>query len=117
MQSENGHAPAAEFSAAEHGHDHDHGREDEGGEHGWPHEPAPPEPRHLLPERSMLIRGVTLLALAIGALIAAVGSVQKAGWLAAVSVAPVLALIGLLAGWAAAIHLTDGEKFDDHPWV
>jgi len=28
-----------------------------------------------------------------------------------------LSLGGFLAAWAAAIHLTGGEKFDDHPWV
>jgi hypothetical protein len=28
-----------------------------------------------------------------------------------------LALGGLLSAWAAALHLTGGEKFDDHPWV
>jgi hypothetical protein len=28
-----------------------------------------------------------------------------------------LSLGGFLSAWAAAIHLTGGEKFDDHPWV
>ncbi|MBA4179907.1 MAG: hypothetical protein C0506_04890 [Anaerolinea sp.] len=65
----------------------------------------------------MLIHGVALMALAVAALLAAFSSIQKAGWLAAASVAPVLAVAGVLAAWAAAIHLTGGEKFDDHPWV
>jgi hypothetical protein len=38
-------------------------------------------------------------------------------WLAGVVFTPPLALIAGLFGWAAAIHLTGGEKFDDHPWV
>jgi hypothetical protein len=28
-----------------------------------------------------------------------------------------LAVIAVLGAWASAIHLTGGEKFDDHPWV
>lgn len=99
------------------GHGHDHGPGEGGGHHGMPHDPAPPEPRRLIPERPMLIRGLALMALAVAALLAAFSSIQKAGWLAAISVAPLLALTSALAAWAAAIHLTGGEKFDDHPWV
>lgn len=111
----NGHGPSLEGDQAAPTHEPEHG---EGfAHHEMPHEPAPPEPRHILPDRQMLIRGLALLALAIGALVAAVSSVQKAGWLAAMTLAPLLTLAGALAGWAAAIHLTNGEKFDDHPWV
>lgn len=81
----------------------------------YPHEPAPAEPRRLVPERPLLIRGVALAGLALGAAWGAV-QVGRSSWL----LTPVSALLGasaLLAGWAAAIQLTGGEKFDDHPWV
>jgi hypothetical protein len=54
--------------------------------------------------------------LAAGFVVAAVVSVQKLGVLAA-PVAGVLGVGGVLAAWAAAIHVTGGELFDDHPWV
>jgi hypothetical protein len=57
-----------------------------------------------------------LSALAAGFVVAAVVSVQKLGVLAA-PVAGVLGVGGVLAAWAAAIHVTGGELFDDHPWV
>lgn len=115
MEGHNGHSQgdAGLDEGASHGHEHGEG----GGHHGMPHEPAPPEPKRLLPERPMLIRGLALMALAVAALLGAIGSIQKAGWPAAFSLAPLLALTSGLAAWAAAIHLTNGEKFDDHPWV
>ncbi|MEO6397760.1 MAG: hypothetical protein ABIP13_04780 [Tepidiformaceae bacterium] len=84
--------------------------------HGLPHESAPAEPRRLLPELPLLLRGLALLAIAVGALAGLVGAVHRAGWLA-LPLAPVFGLIAALAGWSAAIHLTGGERFDDHPWV
>jgi hypothetical protein len=84
--------------------------------HPFVHEPAPPEPRRLLPERGTLVRGIGLCAMAAGFAWAGVLSVQKLGLLAA----PLVAVLGAgaaLAGWAAAVHLTGGELFDDHPWV
>ncbi len=84
--------------------------------HPLPHDPAPPEPRQLIPERGTLLRGIGLGGLALGAFAGVLVSVQKLGWLAA-PIAPLLALAGVLATWAAAIHVTGGEKFDDHPWV
>ena len=81
-----------------------------------PHDAAEPEPRRRLPDRSMLVRGIGLAALAMAGFAAAVTAGQRAGWLAA----PVVALFagaGGLAAWAAAVHLTGGEKFDDHPWI
>lgn len=84
--------------------------------HGLPHEPAAPEQRRLIPERPMLVRGVALLAVALAALFGLFGATQKAGWLAIVF-APPLLLTAILAAWAAAIQLTGGERFDDHPWV
>ena len=84
--------------------------------HGLPHEPAPAEPRRLLPERPLLVRGLALLAITVAALAGLVGAVNRAGWLP-VPLAPVFAIVAALAGWSAAIHLTGGERFDDHPWV
>lgn len=63
----------------------------------------------------MLTRGVALGALAVGAGWLGVGAVQKSWWLAPVGFA--FGAIAVLAGWAAAIHITGGEKFDDHPFV
>lgn len=93
-----------------HGHEHGHG---EG--HDLPHPPAPPDPRRIIPERPMLVRGVGLAALAGGLLWAGAGAGGKS-WLLA-PFALLLGVAGLLSAWAAAIHLTGGEKFDDHPFV
>ncbi len=64
----------------------------------------------------MLVRGVALLGLATALGWLAVAAFQKGGlWLA-----PLTAMLGgagLLSAWAAVIHLTGGEKFDDHPFV
>lgn len=98
-------------------HDHHGHGEREAGEHGGlPHEPAPPEPRHLLPPTPLLLRG---LALGGGAVVA-LGLVRGAWRLSRVlgaSVTPIGAVAALLFAWAAAIHLTGGENSDDHPWV
>lgn len=95
-----------------HGHHHDHG----GGGHGEaPHEPAPPEPRFRPPSPEMVVRGTALAGLAVAAGWGAVSAMR-----ASVLFAPLSAVLGatsVLAGWAAAIHLTGGEKFDDHPFV
>lgn len=95
-------------------HDHDHG------EHGhgfseMPHEPAPPEKRRLVAEPPLLARGVALGALAVGAGWLGIAALQKSALLAPLAAA--LGIVGALAGWAAAIHVTGGEKFDDHPFV
>jgi hypothetical protein len=76
----------------------------------------PPQPRRIIPEFAMLWRGLGLLALAFGAFAGAVAAARHSPWLAVPGV-PVMSLAGLLAGWAAAIHLTGGEQFDDHPFV
>lgn len=80
-----------------------------------PHEPAPPEPRKLLPEPEALVRGVGLAGVAVAAAWLARASF-RANWLLT-PVAAVFVAVGILAGWAGAIHLTGGEKFDDHPFV
>jgi len=84
--------------------------------HPFPHEPAAPEPRRLIPERGTLLRGIGLGGIGLSAFVGAMLSIQKLGWLAA-PIAPLLGLAGVLAAWAAVIHVTGGEKFDDHPWV
>ncbi|WP_322796380.1 hypothetical protein [Tepidiforma sp.] len=81
----------------------------EAGEHHHEHGPRPGGPA--VPPAALLWRGAGLLGLGAGL-----------GWLgwrlvrASLLSAPAgLALIGggLLAAWAAAIHLTGGEQFDD----
>ncbi|HEY4669327.1 MAG TPA: hypothetical protein VIH05_06095 [Tepidiformaceae bacterium] len=83
---------------------------------GAPHPPAPPEPRHLLPPWPIFLRGVGLFAMAL-TLLAFAWKVVRLSLLLGAPVALVLGAGGLLAAWGAAIHLTGGEKFDDHPWV
>jgi hypothetical protein len=63
----------------------------------------------------MLVRGLGLAALAGGLTWAGLNTAGKSWLLAPAGVA--LAGGGLLSAWAAAIHLTGGERFDDHPFV
>lgn len=80
-----------------------------------PHEPAEPEPRKLMPEPEALVRGLALTSVAVTGILLGRGAL-RASWL----LAPVAAVFGaasVLAGWAAAIQLTGGEKRDDHPFV
>jgi hypothetical protein len=79
------------------------------------HDPAPPEPRRIIPERPLLSRGVALGALAVGAGWLGVSALQKSAFLAPVTL--VAACVSALAAWASIIHLTGGEKFDDHPFI
>jgi hypothetical protein len=72
-----------------------------------------PSVRPLLPAFPMLWRGVALLGVTVASLAGARASLRAGRPLA--PFAPPLALAGLLSGWAAAIHLTGGEKFDDRP--
>ena len=81
----------------------------------FPHEPAPPEPRRLLGEPPMLLRGAALGALGAGAGWLAVASLRKSVLLA--PVAALLGVVAVLAAWASAIQVTGGERFDDHPFV
>jgi hypothetical protein len=80
-----------------------------------PHEPAPPEPRWRMPQRAMLVRGAGLAALATVAAWFGIASARTSWLLAPVTIG--LGAVSLLAAWAAAIHLTGGEKFDDHPFI
>ena len=82
----------------------------------WPHKPAPPEPRRLLPEWPLLSRGLALGA-AAATLLAGSALAVRRGPLTAVAIAPAMTVVAALFAWAAAIHLSGGEKFDDHRWV
>ena len=68
-----------------------------------------------LPPAEALAKGALLAALSAGAFAVAGRSLRASLLFAPASV--VLAGLGVIAGWAAAIQLTGGEKFDDHPWV
>lgn len=82
----------------------------------WPHDADPPAPRFRAPAWPVFVRGLGLLALMIAAIAGIAAAASRSAWLLAPA-APVLGLTALLAGWAAAIHLTGGEKFDDNPCV
>ena len=82
----------------------------------WPHKPAPPEPKRILPEWPMLWRGLALAAAGV-ALLAGEGALTRRSLGIGLLALPVLGLAGGLCAWAAAIHLTGGERFDDHKWV
>ncbi|HNO65817.1 MAG TPA: hypothetical protein PKK39_05675 [Tepidiformaceae bacterium] len=96
--------------AGEHGHDHDHGAD----QHAAFHNADTPRARRL-PSPEMAARGVGLGALAVAAGWGAVSILRASVLLAPVSLG--LGVSALLALWGAAIHLTGGEKFDDHPYV
>jgi len=81
-----------------------------------PHPPAPPQPRRLVPPWPLLSRGLGLALMALAFFFGAAKLLRAHPLLLGVPGA-VLALGGFLSAWAAAIHLTGGEKFDDHPWV
>jgi hypothetical protein len=85
------------------------------GGHDWPEKPGEAEPAQLIPEWAMLWRGLALVGLAIAFVWAAATSLRASWLLTPVSLA--CAAGSVLAGWAALIHLTGGERFDDHPWV
>lgn len=81
-----------------------------------PHPPAEPDPPRSFVENPLLPQGIGLAAIAVVALwgLRAAG---RRSFFAGVVVSPLLLMVAFLAAWASAIHLTGGEKFDDHPWV
>lgn len=99
--------------------DHEHAP-GEAGSRGCDHEAEaflpPPQPFRIIPEFPMLWRGLALAGVAAGALTGAVLAARHSPLLA-FSAAPLASVAGVLAAWAAAIHLTGGEKFDDNPFV
>ena len=82
----------------------------------WPHKPAPPEPKRLIPEWPMLWRGLALAAASVVCLVGGGAAIRRLG-VAGLAAFPALGAVGALFAWAAAIHLTGGERFDDHKWV
>ena len=82
----------------------------------WPHKPAPPEAKRLLPGWPMLWRGLALGGAGLACLGAEGALLRKFTVVGAVALPLAVGVFGLFA-WAAAIHLTGGERFDDHKWV
>ena len=81
----------------------------------WPAKPGVAEPTALIPEWAMLWRGLGLVGLTIACIWAAASSFRTSWLLAPVGL--VLGAGSVLSAWAALIHLTGGERFDDHRWV
>jgi hypothetical protein len=63
----------------------------------------------------MLVRGVGFAALAATAGWLGIASARTSWFLVPVTIG--FGAVSFLAAWAAAIHLTGGEKFDDHPFI
>ena len=93
---------------------HGFGGEGERGE--APHGPAPEPPPFNFWKNPLLPQGVGLGGIALVALWL-LAKAWRASRLLGVVALPVLSIVALFATWASAIHLTGGEKFDDHPWV
>ena len=66
--------------------------------------------------RWLQIFAVVFAGLALAALWL-LAKLWRTHWMLGVLALPLLGVAALFAAWAAAIHLTGGEKFDDHPWV
>lgn len=75
-----------------------------------------PEPAETGVPWLMAVRGVGLLVGSLSALVVLAKVMRRSRTLGLLATVP-LAGAGALLAWAAAIHLTGGEKFDDHPWV
>ena len=84
--------------------------------HPFEHEPAPPEETKFIPDARVAMRGVGLGVVAAGLATVAAITVRKFGWFA-LPIVPVLGIGAVFSAWAALIHITGGEKFDDHRWV
>lgn len=87
----------------------------EGEGHALPHEPAPPEPRQVLPPTPLLARGLGLGAVA--AVMAWLAFVFANRSLFLAPVAAIFTVVAALSAWASAIQLTGGVKHDDHPFL
>lgn len=79
------------------------------------HPPSQMDTRGPVPEWPLLWRGLALGGLALCAAWAGIRAVRWS-WLA-LPLGVVCAVVAVLAAWASAIHLTGGEKFDDHPFI
>lgn len=101
----------------EHSGDDHHGHGIQHGDHVHDEDhPSPRPPDFTFWSNPLLPQGLGLAGLALAALWLIV-KVAKASVLLVALLGPVLAVVSVLAAWASAIHLTGGEKFDDHPWV
>lgn len=108
----------------DHEGDRDGGHGDHEAGHGIQHgdhvhdedHPSPRPPDFTFWTNPLLPQGLGLAGIALAALWLIV-KVAKASLFLGALLAPVLAVVSFLAAWASAIHLTGGEKFDDHPWV
>ncbi len=81
----------------------------------WPHPPAEPEPRRLVPQPAFLVRAVGLAGLALAAAGGAWAALRVSAWLAPFALA--LGLTAAVAAWGAVVQWVGAEKVDDHPWV
>lgn len=85
-----------------------------------PHQAPEPEgslrAQFPVPAPDQALRGAAFALLAIGLASVAWSLARRAGLLAL----PLFGAVGagaLLSAWAAVIHLTGGERFDDHPFL
>lgn len=83
--------------------------------HALPHDPAPPEPRQLVPPTPLLARGAGLGAVAAVLAWSAFAVANRSLVLAPLAV--LFALAAALSAWASAVQLTGGVKHDDHPFL
>jgi hypothetical protein len=77
---------------------------------------SPARPRFERPDNGSLVRAVGFLGLSVGSFFGAVYSLNHYGTIAS-PIAAILGTVGMLSMWAAMIHVTGGERFDDHPFV
>ena len=85
-----------------------------GYDHSQDAEPA--RQRFERPNNGSLVRAGALFGVAAVSFFGAVYSITHYGTLAS-PIAAVLSTAGILSMWASMIHVTGGERFDDHPWV
>lgn len=81
----------------------------------WPHPPAPPDERRLVPQPAFLVRAAGLAGLTLGLTAGAVALLRVSAWL--VPFAVVLTGAAFLSAWGTVVQWLGGEKVDDHPWV
>lgn len=77
--------------------------------------PAEESSRAKVPEFALVWRGAALGLVAVLAAVAGARAMGAAWWVR--PLVPVFGAVAVLSGWAALIHLTGGEEFDDMPFV